>query len=293
MSKKLYRPKRKKSKEKLSFMDKLEMGSIAIATAALIGWSGWSVVDALTPDPPVPTYSLYMDGITAFLMTTQGVDPDDQEADVETEGEDDTNATDTEETPEEPEVSEAEEETDKNEAKTEDESDKQDTGTENVKKKIKHVKTVVTPTTSPMLTQAPEPTATPEPTVTPKPTVTQKPAVTPKPTATPKPKKAKKKNKPIYAGNESSKAGELSIKSGNESGFAGELSTPTEAPKTYTATTELNIREAPDKNSKALAMYMPGREITVTEDEQTHDGWLKVNKDGVEGYVSSEFVKTE
>ena len=140
-------------------------------------------------------------------------------------------------------------------------------------KKIKHVnkkdlvKTAVTPTTSPMLTQAPEPTATPEPTVT------------PKPTATPKPKKAKKKNKPIYAGNESSKA--------------GELSTPTEEPKTYTSTTELNIREAPDKNSKALAMYMPGREITVTEDEQTHEGWLKVNKDGVEGYVSSEFVKTE
>lgn len=273
MSKKLYRPKRKKSKEKLSFMDKLEMGSIAIAAAALIGWSGWSAVDALTPDPPVPTYSLYMDGITAFLMTTQGVDPDDHEADVETEGEDDTDATDTEETPEEPEVSETEEETDENEAETEDESDKQDTWTENVKKKIKHVnkkdlvKTAVTPTTSPMLTQAPEPTATPEPTVT------------PKPTATPKPKKAKKKNKPIYAGNESSKA--------------GELSTPTEEPKTYTSTTELNIREAPDKNSKALAMYMPGREITVTEDEQTHEGWLKVNKDGVEGYVSSEFVKTE
>lgn len=285
MSKKLYRPKRKKSKEKLSFMDKLEMGSIVIAAAALIGWSGWSAMDALIPDPPVPTYSLYMDGITAFLMTTQGVEPDDQETDVETEGEDDTDATDTEETPEEPKVSETEEETDKNEAETEDESDKQDTGTENVKKKIKHVnkkdlvKTAVTPTTSPMLTQALEPTATPEPTVTPKPTVTQKPAVTPEPTATPKPKKKKKKSKPIYAGNESSKA--------------GELSTPTEEPKTYTSATELNIREAPDKNSKALAMYMPGREITVTEDEQTHEGWLKVNKDGVEGYVSSEFVKTE
>ena len=74
-------------------MDKLEMGSIVIATAALIGWSGWSAVDALTPDPPVPTYSLYMDGITAFLMTTQGVDQDDQEADMETEGEDDTEET--------------------------------------------------------------------------------------------------------------------------------------------------------------------------------------------------------
>ena len=127
MSKKLYRPKRKKSKEKLSFMDKLEMGSIVIAAAALMF--------ALIPDPPVPTYSLYMDGITAFLMTTQGVEPDDQETDVETEGEDDTDATDTEETPEEPEVSETEEETDKNEAETEDESDKQDTGIENVKKR--------------------------------------------------------------------------------------------------------------------------------------------------------------
>ena len=269
MSKKLYRPKRKKSKEKLSIMDKLEMGSIAIAAAALIGWSGWSAVDALTPDPPVPTYSLYMDGITAFLMTTQGVDPDDQEADVETEGEatrgDDVDVTDAEEAPDEAEASETEEESDENEAETEDESDKQDTETENVKKKIKHVnkkdlvKTVVTPTTSPMLTQAPEPTATP------KPTATLKPTATPEPTATPKPKKAKKKSK----------------------------QTPTETPKTYTATTELNIREAPDKNSKALAMYMPGREITVTEDEKTHDGWLKVNKDGVEGYVSSEFVKTE
>ena len=155
------------------------------------------------------------------------------------------------------------------------------------------VKTAVTPTTSPMLTRAPEPTATPKPMATPKPTATPEPTVTPEPTATPKPKKAKKKSKPIYAGNESSEAGELSMKSGNESGLAGELSTPTETPKTYTATTELNIREAPDKNSKALAMYMPGREITVTEDEQAHDGWLKVNKDGVEGYVSSEFVKTE
>lgn len=222
MSKKLYRPKRKKSKEKLSFMDKLEMGSIAIAAAALIGWSGWSAVDALTPDPPVPTYSLYMDGITAFLMTTQGVDPDDQEADVETEGEatrgDDVDVTDAEEAPDEAEASETEEESDENEAETEDESDKQDTETENVKKKIKHV---------------------------------------------------------------------------NKKDLVKTVVTPTETPKTYTATTELNIREAPDKNSKALAMYMPGREITVTEDEKTHDGWLKVNKDGVEGYVSSEFVKTE
>lgn len=265
MSKKLYRPKRKKSKEKLSFMDKLEIGSIVIAAAALIGWSGWSAMDALIPDPPVPTYSLYMDGITAFLMTTQGVEPDDQETDVETEGEDDTDATDTEETPKEPEVSETEEETDKNEAETEDESDKQDTGTENVKKKIKHVnkkdlvKTAVTPTTSPMLTQALEP------------------AVTPEPTATPKPKKKKKKSKPIYAGNESSKA--------------GELSTPTETPKTYFAITAVKVRQEPTSESLALAMYMPDVEINVIPDDMAHEGWLKVNKDGVIGYVSEKHVE--
>lgn len=153
------------------------------------------------------------------------------------------------------------------------------------------MKTAVTPTTSPMLTQAPEPTATPEPTVTPKPTVTQKPAVTPKPTATPKPKKKKKKSKPIYAGNESNKAGELSIKSGNESGFAGELSTPTETPKTYFATTAVKVRQEPTSESLALAMYMPNVEINVIPDDMTHEGWLKVNKDGVIGYVSEKHVE--
>lgn len=128
-----------------------------------------------------------------------------------------------------------------------------------------------------MLTQAPEPTTTPEPTVTPKPTVTQKPAVTPKPTATPKPKKAKKKNKPIYAGNESSKA--------------GELSTPTETPKTYFATTAVKVRQEPTSESLALAMYMPNVEINVIPDDMTHEGWLKVNKDGVIGYVSEKHVE--
>lgn len=116
-----------------------------------------------------------------------------------------------------------------------------------------------------MLTQAPEPTATPEPTVT------------PKPTATPKPKKAKKKNKPIYAGNESSKA--------------GELSTPTETPKTYFATTAVKVRQEPTSESLALAMYMPNVEINVIPDDMTHEGWLKVNKDGVIGYVSEKHVE--
>lgn len=139
------------------------------------------------------------------------------------------------------------------------------------------VKTAVTPTTSPMLTQALEPTATPEPTVTPKPTVTQKPAVTPEPTATPKPKKKKKKSKPIYAGNESSKA--------------GELSTPTETPKTYFAITAVKVRQEPTSESLALAMYMPDVEINVIPDDMAHEGWLKVNKDGGIGYVSEKHVE--
>lgn len=40
MGNKLYKPKRKKSKEKLSLLDKIEIGGITIAAAALIGWSG-------------------------------------------------------------------------------------------------------------------------------------------------------------------------------------------------------------------------------------------------------------
>ena len=133
------------------------------------------------------------------------------------------------------------------------------------------MKTAVTPTTSPMLTQAPEPTVTPKPTMVPKPTAA------PKPTATPKHKKAKKKSKPIYAGNESSKA--------------GELSTPTETPKTYFATTAVKVRQEPTSESLALAMYMPDVEINVIPDDMAHEGWLKVNKDGVIGYVSEKHVE--
>ena len=99
----------------------------------------------------------------------------------------------------------------------------------------------------------------------------------PESTATPKPKKAKKKNKPIYAGNESSKA--------------GELSTPTETPKTYFATTAVKVRQEPTSESLALAMYMPNVEINVIPDDMTHEGWLKVNKDGVIGYVSEKHVE--
>lgn len=298
MSNKLYRPKRKKSKEKLSFVDKLEMGGIAIAAAALIGWSGWSVVDALTPEPPVPTYSLYMDGITAFLMTTQGVDPDDQEADLDIADEntvDDTADYKNDlESESEKESSAAEDETaDSNdnhdggdtdsetkEDISSEQSDKQDTEedeeknteTENVKKKSNDDSETVDKASAAGITAAATAavvkTVTPKPAATIAPTATPTPTVTPKPTATPTPKPT---NTPVPT----------------------ETPIPTEAPKKYTAVTELNVREAPDKNSKALAMYMPGVEITVTEDESTHEGWLKVNKDGVAGYVSAKFVKVE
>lgn len=298
MSNKLYRPKRKKSKEKLSFVDKLEMGGIAIAAAALIGWSGWSVVDALTPEPPIPTYSLYMDGITAFLMTTQGVDPDDQEADLDIADEntvDDTADYKNDlESESEKESSAAEDETaDSNdnhdggdtdsetkEDISSEQSDKQDTEedeeknteTENVKKKSNDDSETVDKASTAGITAAATAavvkTVTPKPAATIAPTATPTPTVTPKPTATPTPKPT---NTPVPT----------------------ETPIPTEAPKKYTAVTELNVRETPDKNSKALAMYMPGVEITVTEDESTHEGWLKVNKDGVAGYVSAKFVKVE
>lgn len=299
MSKKLYRPKRKKSKERLSFVDKLEMGGIAIAAAALIGWSGWSVVDALTPEPPVPTYSLYMDGITAFLMTTQGVDPDDQEADLDIADEntvDDTadykNDLESESKKEsyaaEDKTADSNDNHDGGDTDSEtkedissEQSDKQDTEedeeknteAENVKKKSSNNSHVVDKTSAAGVTAVAtaavvRKTATPKPTVTIAPTKIPTPTVTPKPTATPTPKPT---NMPVPT----------------------ETPIPTEAPKKYTAVTELNVREAPDKNSKALAMYMPGVEITVTEDESTHEGWLKVNKDGVAGYISAKFVKVE
>lgn len=208
MGNKLYKPKRKKSKEKLSLLDKIEIGGITIAAAALIGWSGWSVVDALTPATPIPTYEVYMNGINAYLLTSAGSDSSE---DIEDETIED--AADTDDS-------------------TETAQDTDNTAD---------------------ATATPESTATPEPSSTPKPTVTPEPTATPEPAPTDTP-------------------------------------VPTEAPKTYTANDALNVRQTPDKSAKAVAMCKKGETLNVTEDESAHAGWYKIDRDGVQGYVSTEFV---
>lgn len=50
MSKKLYNPKRKIKKEKLSFIDRIEIAGITIAAIILIGWSAISAVGTFTAD---------------------------------------------------------------------------------------------------------------------------------------------------------------------------------------------------------------------------------------------------
>lgn len=67
MSCKLYKPKRQKKKVKLSAIDKIEIGSIIVASAALIGWTGLSVADAIIPEPQAPVYEVYLDGIADYL----------------------------------------------------------------------------------------------------------------------------------------------------------------------------------------------------------------------------------
>lgn len=67
MGTKLYKPKRKKRKEKLYLIDKLEIGGIVIASAAIIIWSGWSVTEALKPAPVISTYEVDTDSIAEYL----------------------------------------------------------------------------------------------------------------------------------------------------------------------------------------------------------------------------------
>lgn len=50
------------------------------------------------------------------------------------------------------------------------------------------------------------------------------------------------------------------------------------------------MRQTPDKSAKAVAMCKKGETLNVTEDENTHAGWYKIDRDGVQGYVSTEFV---
>lgn len=80
MSNKLYRPRRKRRKEKLSLIDKIEIGGITIAAVVLIGWSSWSIVDSFTPDPVIPSREIYTDGVSSYIA---GLTSDSDSADEE------------------------------------------------------------------------------------------------------------------------------------------------------------------------------------------------------------------
>lgn len=89
MGTKLYKPKRKKRKEKLYLIDKLEIGGIVIASAAIIIWSGWSVTEALKPAPVISTYEVDTDSIAEYLSDLDNSQTENVEvsADAESESE--------------------------------------------------------------------------------------------------------------------------------------------------------------------------------------------------------------
>lgn len=92
MSNKLYRPRRKRRKEKLSLIDKIEIGGITIAAVVLIGWSSWSIVDSFTPDPVIPSREVYTDGISNYIA---GLTSDSDSTDAESTSATDTDSSDT------------------------------------------------------------------------------------------------------------------------------------------------------------------------------------------------------
>ena len=89
MGTKLYKPKRKKRKEKLYLIDKLEIGGIVIASAAIIIWSGWSVTEALKPAPVISTYEVDTNSIAEYLSDLDNSQTENIEvsADAESESE--------------------------------------------------------------------------------------------------------------------------------------------------------------------------------------------------------------
>lgn len=92
MSNKLYRPRRKRRKEKLSLIDKIEIGGITIAAVVLIGWSSWSIVDSFTPDPVIPSREVYTDGVSSYIA---GLTSDSDSADEESASATDADGSDT------------------------------------------------------------------------------------------------------------------------------------------------------------------------------------------------------
>lgn len=60
----------------------------------------------------------------------------------------------------------------------------------------------------------------------------------------------------------------------------------------YVSADSVNIRVNPDKSSKSLGHIQKGEQIEVIEtDNQEHPGWYKIKRDGIEGFVSVDFVE--
>lgn len=215
MSNKLYRPRRKRRKEKLSLIDKIEIGGITIAAVVLIGWSSWSIVDSFTPDPVIPSREVYTDGISNYIA---GLTSDSDSTDAESTSTTDTDSSDTD-------IKDAD--SDKKEEK-DDETDSE---------------------------------------------------------------KEKKKAEPTAAA-DMQKAEDETAKSQAEAANAivAAPAETTTAPTSYIAKEALNIRRTPDEKAQVVANYQAGEILNVTEDDSIHAGWLKVSKNGVEGYVSKDFV---
>lgn len=221
MSNKLYRPRRKRRKEKLSLIDKIEIGGITIAAVVLIGWSSWSIVDSFTPDPVVPSREVYTDGISNYIA---GLTSDSDSTDAESTSATDTDSSDTN-------IKDAD--SDKKEEKND------ETDSEKEKKK--------TETTAATDMQKAEDEA------------------------------AKSQAETAATPSQAAEAADATAAAPAET---------TTAPTSYIAKETLNIRRTPDEKAQVVANY----HLNVTEGDSTHAGWLKVSKNGVEGYVSKDFV---
>lgn len=225
MSNKLYRPRRKRRKEKLSLIDKIEIGGITIAAVVLIGWSSWSIVDSFTPDPVIPSREVYTDGVSNYIA---GLTSDSDSTDAKSASTTDADSSDAD--IKDSDSDKKEEKDDETDSKKEKEKTETTTAADMQKAADEAAKS------------QPETTATPSQAAEDADTTVAAPAET----------------------------------------------TPT--PTSYIAKEALNIRRTPDEKAQVVANYQAGEILNVTEDDSTHAGWLKVSKNGVEGYVSKDFV---
>lgn len=238
MSNKLYRPRRKRRKEKLSLMDKIEIGGITIAAVVLIGWSSWSIVDSFTPDPVIPSHEVYTDGISNYIA---GLTSDSDSADTEDIKDTDVDSSDVKDTSSD--NADSDKKDSSEEAKDTNKKDEKDDKTDSEKEKK----------------QEPETT----------------------PTA-----KAQEATEDAVEGQ-----AETTAAPSQAAVAADTMATEAAAvPTSYTAKDALNIRRTPDEKAQTIANYQAGETLNVTEDDSTHAGWLRVNKNGVDGYVSKDFV---